>query len=283
MKKTLLTTAIAAAFTATSAQAVTFNFGNSTTAGVQGTDFSYTCNTSSMNAGKEFRMCDPSGNLGGGLPTKKDTINGNEQWMFSGSTTGLMTGVANTATTGGLGTGVTYYIDLGYVNPSIDRNGGPGLDQGAEFFNSSFGFLAPTVGSDATTVGQSHANDIATSAGVYTATSATTFTIDFAVLEAQWAGTHFSLGRDSGGITFHGTTDGTNFSMWAEEKIDASEDNGAAGFGGWTAEWYYVGTIDGFHFGGGGTPEVPVPAAVWLFGSGLLGLVGVARRKKSTA
>ena len=28
-------------------------------------------------------------------------------------------------------------------------------------------------------------------------------------------------------------------------------------------------------------PEVPVPAAVWLFGSGLLGLIGVMRRKKS--
>ena len=28
---------------------------------------------------------------------------------------------------------------------------------------------------------------------------------------------------------------------------------------------------------------VPVPAAVWLFGSGLIGLVGVARRKKSIA
>jgi hypothetical protein len=27
-------------------------------------------------------------------------------------------------------------------------------------------------------------------------------------------------------------------------------------------------------------PTVPVPAAVWLFGSGLLGLIGVARRKK---
>ena len=30
-------------------------------------------------------------------------------------------------------------------------------------------------------------------------------------------------------------------------------------------------------------PAVPVPAAVWLFGSGLLGLVGVARRKKALA
>ena len=29
------------------------------------------------------------------------------------------------------------------------------------------------------------------------------------------------------------------------------------------------------------TGVVPVPAAVWLFGSGLLGLVGIARRKKS--
>ena len=29
------------------------------------------------------------------------------------------------------------------------------------------------------------------------------------------------------------------------------------------------------------TPEIPVPAAVWLFGSGLLGLIGVARRKKA--
>jgi hypothetical protein len=28
-------------------------------------------------------------------------------------------------------------------------------------------------------------------------------------------------------------------------------------------------------------PQVPVPAAVWLFGSGLLGLIGVARRRKA--
>ena len=29
-----------------------------------------------------------------------------------------------------------------------------------------------------------------------------------------------------------------------------------------------------------GTTTVPVPAAAWLFGSGLLGLTGIARRKK---
>ena len=29
--------------------------------------------------------------------------------------------------------------------------------------------------------------------------------------------------------------------------------------------------------------QVPVPAAVWLFGSGLIGLVGIARRKKAAA
>ncbi len=37
--------------------------------------------------------------------------------------------------------------------------------------------------------------------------------------------------------------------------------------------------LTGFAFGG--TPTVPVPAAAWLFASGLLGLVGVARRRRS--
>ncbi len=39
------------------------------------------------------------------------------------------------------------------------------------------------------------------------------------------------------------------------------------------------GSASGIFLEGSGVSAVPVPAAVWLFGSGLLGLVGVARRK----
>lgn len=46
-------------------------------------------------------------------------------------------------------------------------------------------------------------------------------------------------------------------------------------FGGTKYELHMTGTISGTL-----PVAVPVPAAVWLFGSGLIGLVGVARRKK---
>jgi hypothetical protein len=42
-----------------------------------------------------------------------------------------------------------------------------------------------------------------------------------------------------------------------------------------------VNNIEGFIDASGGADAVPVPAAVWLFGSGLLGLIGVARRRKA--
>ena len=47
------------------------------------------------------------------------------------------------------------------------------------------------------------------------------------------------------------------------------------GFAGVAYQLHLSGTI------GEGAPAIPVPAAVWLFGSGLLGLVGVARRRKA--
>lgn len=45
----------------------------------------------------------------------------------------------------------------------------------------------------------------------------------------------------------------------------------------------FGGALYVLHLEGVITSAVPVPAAAWLFGSGLLGLVGVARRKKAQA
>jgi hypothetical protein len=58
------------------------------------------------------------------------------------------------------------------------------------------------------------------------------------------------------------------------------------------AESVYMGILDGgdfnlnskkFSANGFQVTTVPVPAAVWLFGSGLLGMVSVAKRKKRAA
>lgn len=44
-----------------------------------------------------------------------------------------------------------------------------------------------------------------------------------------------------------------------------------------------LGTDGGLMYSVGSVSAVPVPAAVWLFGSGLVGLVGVARRRRQLA
>lgn len=76
--------------------------------------------------------------------------------------------------------------------------------------------------------------------------------------------------------------DSKNFSGWACDQG-----------GGWCteAERLWFTNVDGFPSSGwskswsdknvNGTAVVPVPAAVWLLGSGLLGLIGVAKRKKA--
>ncbi|MDH5767097.1 MAG: VPLPA-CTERM sorting domain-containing protein [Gammaproteobacteria bacterium] len=49
------------------------------------------------------------------------------------------------------------------------------------------------------------------------------------------------------------------------------EEGSPTGFGGVQFEYHFEGTVS----------AVPVPAAAWLFGSGLIGLIGFARRKRA--
>jgi len=59
----------------------------------------------------------------------------------------------------------------------------------------------------------------------------------------------------------------------------------ASTFGGWQDGQAFAQpvTIDAFNSASIHVNAVPVPAAAWLFGSGLIGLVGIARRKPQVA
>lgn len=50
--------------------------------------------------------------------------------------------------------------------------------------------------------------------------------------------------------------------------------------------WFFMGDVQNFYGQGPGPftliSNTPIPATAWLFGSGLLGLIGVARRHKAT-
>jgi hypothetical protein len=121
------------------------------------------------------------------------------------------------------------------------------------------------------------------------------------------------LNNDSGTgvITEASNADFTFDGLWAKKWSTSPESGGTdtlsgtlSGFNNGSLVWqvstglngsyeYYgaqAGLIDELHLGFGnvflvdnlslnGVSTVPVPAAVWLFGSGLIGLIGLARRK----
>ena len=127
--------------------------------------------------------------------------------------------------------------------------------------------------------------------------------------DSDFGGTALVIGQQGGQVVFSDNNDGS----WNAEFFDVSKASGGSitlsgdnsfslGMD-WSAGYYgdsnatlisspdtYLIIFDGLDGSGakisGNTlavdlAPVPVPAAVWLFGSGLLGLVGIARRRQS--
>lgn len=133
-----------------------------------------------------------------------------------------------------------------------------------------------------------------------------TLTITSSYREATVFGTDATLGNI---VTVHGAWDGTTFTAAnASQRYTSCMDNGNdpafsacvsaslqlnfeypvtsivgsanALNGGFTTTLSSVTSNRHYQYVlSNGTPAVPVPAAAWLFGSGLLGLVGTARRR----
>lgn len=98
--------------------------------------------------------------------------------------------------------------------------------------------------------------------GTLTAGSYVTATFDSLTLSGS--------GQFSASLTY---TDGTLVTSGASGSFDGSLFNPTStDFSGDFTANPVIATV---------SPVVPIPAAMWLFGSGLLGLVGIARRKKA--
>ena len=152
--------------------------------------------------------------------------------------------------------------------------------QGTEFFNDvSSGSIFVTWDSTDMTLTSSLA-DIAASAGT------NGFPLDFGVNTITTSG---SLTTLSATFATFGTVFGPTFDFFSMDFVAISPpgssilDIGIGAHGDWQDGAGVA--ILGVNYVGAqvNVNAVPVPAAVWLFGSGLIGLVGIARRKTQLA
>jgi len=113
--------------------------------------------------------------------------------------------------------------------------------------------------------------------GDITAGAMTIANLDFG---GNYAGAaNFLLPPDAGTLRINWVQPGADADHWKinfqwSHMITSAEDS-TGNFVGFNARWVLEGTAST------ASTVIPVPAAVWLLGSGLIGLVGVARRRKA--
>jgi hypothetical protein len=258
MEKTLTRLVVAAAlgYTAT-AQAVTINWTTNLEAGNAAFPASDLANVAPFGTlpglpNPDFRIMINGNASGGG----EKAISSGVSWDFNGSN--LLTTVLGSPMTPGA---AIYCAGSGC---SVAPAGGVALFTPGFFGGAPLSFLAPTVGSAA---GNAYG------AGALSYGISDAFSMHFNVLEAQWAAANFNVGKTNGGVVFNCTGAQTgNIECFAERQLDASDDS--LGFVDQYFQWHLTGTATPF------ASAVPIPATAWLFGSGLIGLVGVARHRK---
>ena len=96
-------------------------------------------------------------------------------------------------------------------------------------------------------------------------------TINMSGWNVFWNGGNIDMGQGADAVVSCGAT----CEVGDTYTLDYTAVVPSGGFAGVNYQLHLQGTV------GAAVSAVPVPAAVWLFGSGLLGLAGVARRRKA--
>ena len=167
--------------------------------------------------------------------------------------------ITNTSTTAFQIDSITIDLSSSFGNVIFDPNNVPDIPFSVTNVIGDAGFLGTPVFSD---------GFLQTSPVTRTVYQALTLTFgDFDPLEKILI--NLDLDPDAGGTLF--AVNGDDF---AGSKLSITFSDGST-------DIIRVGTYVSTGTFTAATTVVPIPAAVWLFGSGLLGLIGVARRKKA--